>query len=363
MQNLERLDEKVKEDSDGVHNTLAIIENMCEFKSEEVGVAAGEQGLMVWLLKRLRVRQYDSNKLYASEILAILLQGSETNQRLLGEKDGIDNLLQALAYYKRRDPASLDEAEMMENLFDCLCSALMFTANRDKFLRGEGLQLMILMLKEKKVSQRSALKVLNHAMCNAEGVDNCMKFVEVYGLRSLFPAFMKTPKMSKKAGTNQTEHEEHICSIIASLLRNVQGASRDRLVGKFLESDHEKVDRLMELHFKYLKRVRDMDEVIQREKRLSASVDTPETEMESYIRRLDAGLFTLQLIDYIILELCRCGMPSIPSRIGTLLNQHGDSLETVRAIMREYVDNMGDADSQDSVQQEKKRIAALVDQL
>lgn len=365
VQNLERLDEKVKEDSDGVHNTLAIIENMCEFKNEEVGVASGEQGLLVWLLKRLRVRQYDANKLYASEILAILLQGSETNHRLIGEKDGIDILLQSLAYYKRRDPASPDEAEMMENLFDCLCSSLMFTPNRDRFLRGEGLQLMILMLKEKKVSRRSALKVLNHAMCNAEGADNCMKFVEVYGLRSLFPVFMKTPKMSKKAGTNQSEHEEHVCSIIASLLRNVQGASpRERLIGKFTENDHEKVDRLMELHFKYRKRIRDTDEEIRREKRLSASASTPETEIESYIRRLDAGLFTLQLVDYIILELYLCGTASVRSRIGTLLSQHGDSLETVRGIMREYVDNMGDASaSKDSLQQEKQRIATLVDQL
>ena len=50
--------------------------------------------------------QYDNNKLYAAEILAILLQGNEANQKLLGEKDGTDILLQSLAYYKRRDPNS-----------------------------------------------------------------------------------------------------------------------------------------------------------------------------------------------------------------------------------------------------------------
>ena len=32
VQNMERLDEKIKEDADGVHNTLAI---MCELKNEE----------------------------------------------------------------------------------------------------------------------------------------------------------------------------------------------------------------------------------------------------------------------------------------------------------------------------------------
>ena len=40
---------------------------------------------------------------------------------------------------------------MMENLFDCLCSLLLHNPNRDRFLKGEGLQLMNLMLREKKV--------------------------------------------------------------------------------------------------------------------------------------------------------------------------------------------------------------------
>lgn len=363
VQVLERLDEKVREDSDGVHNVLAIVENMTEFKNSEVCLAAGEHELLTWLLKRLRVRQYDTNKLYAVEILAIILQGNETNQRLLGEKDGIDNLLQALAYYKRRDPQTLDEIEMMENLFDCLCSALMFTPNRDRFLKGEGLQLMILMLKEKKMSRRSALKVLNHAMCNAEGTDNCTKFIEVYGLRSLFPAFMKPPKVTKKAGASEQEYEEHVTSIIASLFRNVQGPFRDRIISKFLENDYEKVDRLMELHFKYKRKVTLVDEEVRREKRLNPTVETEEMETEVYLRRLDAGLFTLQLVDYVMVELYLCSMPSIQSRIQTLLNQHRDSLADIKAILSEYTSNLGDESSSDAVKQEQQRLSGLILQL
>ena len=251
VQNMERLDEKTREDSDGVHMSLAIIENMCEYKSNEVTKKAGEQGLMAWLLKRVRVRQYDTNKLYSSEILAIILQDNESNQQLLGNTDGIDILLQSLAYYKKRDPHSIDEIELMENLFDCLSSSLMHTPNRDKFLRGEGLQLMRLMLQSKKLARHSALKVLNHAMCNAEGRDNCVKFVEILGLGSLFPAFMKTPKSSRKTVSLTREHEEHVTSIISSLLRNNSGSAKDRIVSKFLENDHEKVDRLIELHLQY----------------------------------------------------------------------------------------------------------------
>ena len=67
-----------------------------------------------------------------------------------------------------------------------------------RFLRGEGLQLMNLMLREKKVSRNGALKVLNHAMIGVEGKDNCAKFIDILGLRTIFPLFMKTPKKQKR---------------------------------------------------------------------------------------------------------------------------------------------------------------------
>lgn len=49
--------------------------------------------------------------------------------------------------FKRHNPSTAEEQEMMENLFDGLCSCLMLPSNRDRFLRGEGLQLMNLMLR------------------------------------------------------------------------------------------------------------------------------------------------------------------------------------------------------------------------
>ena len=96
---------------------------------------------------------------------------------------------------------------------------------------------------------------------------------------------------------------------------------------------------------------------------LTASVKTPKTEAETYLRRLDVGLFTLQLIDYIIVKLCHCGIPSVRSRIATLLNQHGDSLRTMKQVMMEYVDNLGEDGSKESVEQHKQKIMSLVDEL
>lgn len=64
------------------------------------------------------------------------------------------------------------------------------------------------------MSRTSALKVLDHAMIGPEGSDNCHKFVDILGLRTVFPLFMKTPKKMKKAGASDKEHEGQ------SLLKN-----------------------------------------------------------------------------------------------------------------------------------------------
>lgn len=50
--------------------------------------------LLKWLLTRVRPREFDSNKQYASELLSILLQSSAANQQALVDADGIELLLQ-----------------------------------------------------------------------------------------------------------------------------------------------------------------------------------------------------------------------------------------------------------------------------
>uniref|UniRef100_A0A8B9JFS4 Beta-catenin-like protein 1 n=1 Tax=Astyanax mexicanus TaxID=7994 RepID=A0A8B9JFS4_ASTMX len=364
VQNMERLDETVKEEADGVHNTLAIVENMAEFRPG-LCTEAAQQGLMQWLLKRIKAKMpFDANKLYCSEILAILLQNNDSTRELLGELDGIDVLLQQLSVFKRHNPSTAEEQEMMENLFDALCSCLMLPANRDRFLRGEGLQLMNLMLRSKKLSRTSALKVLDHGMIGPEGSDNCHKFVDILGLRTIFPLFMKTPKKMRKTGISDKEHEEHVCSIMASMLRNLKGQQRSRLLSKFTENDCEKVDRLMELHFKYLEAVQLADRRIEGEKhemvrRGEILDDTMEDEF--YLRRLDAGLFVLQLICYIMVEISSAGIPQLQQRVHQILNLRGGSVKAVRHIMREYAESIGDGKNEEYRQSEQKRIMELVE--
>ncbi|KAH8874571.1 Beta-catenin-like protein 1 [Schistosoma japonicum] len=106
---------------------------------------------------------FDKNKLYVSELLSMLLKMDETNRRQLDEVDGIDILLHQLSVYKRRDPGNQEEIELMRNLFNCLCSSLMLPENKDRFLKGEGIQLMNLMLRQFMISlndDRAILRIV-----------------------------------------------------------------------------------------------------------------------------------------------------------------------------------------------------------
>lgn len=78
----------------------------------------------------------------------------------------------------------------MENIFDSICSALSAPSFKLAFLDGEGIELMCLMLKDKKLSKTRAIKTLDHALQGTAGIALCEKFVEMLGLKTLFSAFM-----------------------------------------------------------------------------------------------------------------------------------------------------------------------------
>lgn len=78
--------------------------------------------------------------------------------------------------------------------------------------------------REKKLSRNGSLKVLNHSMSGEFGADNCSKFIDILGLRSIFPLFMQTPKKNKKRTLSVEEHEGK---------RNLLRITRMRIVSSF----------------------------------------------------------------------------------------------------------------------------------
>ncbi|KFH74040.1 hypothetical protein MVEG_01253 [Podila verticillata NRRL 6337] len=364
VQNLARLDEEEANDRQGVFNTLAVFENLTSIDIQLAETIVLKSQLMPWMLKRLKVKVFDSNKQYCSELLAILMQSSSDNRKRLGELGGIDDLLQLLSVYKRKDPKDPDEIEMMENLFDCLCSSLAEKEIKQLFLEGEGIELMVIMIKEKKMARIRAVKVLDYAMSTKAGTANCLRFVEIMGLKTLFSIFSRKgiDKLKKAYKSfSEVEEEEHIIGILASLVRNLplESGHRLRVVRKFVEEDYAKLERLLDLREGYEARVQAVDEKITRENE-EQELDEDEIKEEEPLRalqRLDAGLYCMQLIDLILAHLCAENLgleveeenkanggssseeseSEIKVRARTLLNRRGQSLDDIKDNLKAYL--------------------------
>ena len=95
--NLSRLDEAEESDSRGVYSILAVFENLLSFMPPLADQIVSETTLLPWLIKRVQVKGIDSNKQYASQILAIILQQSRENVLKLGELEGMEAILTVLS--------------------------------------------------------------------------------------------------------------------------------------------------------------------------------------------------------------------------------------------------------------------------
>ncbi|KAI8846071.1 Catenin-beta-like protein [Chytridium lagenaria] len=301
VQNLERFNENSDEtdDKQGVFSSLGVFENLIAADPNIAELAIDKTTLLSWLLKRISVKGFDSNRQYASELLSVLLQSSRKNRLALNEAGGVATLLKAVFYYKRRDPQEADEIEMMENFFDILCSSLAEPEVKETFLVEEGLELMLMIIREKKMARMRALKVIDHALLGDSGKSCCAKFIEVLGLKAIFPIFMKKGQRSYKKqykGYSEVEEEEHLISIIFSLIKSSTDKTHlQRIFVKFAESDFEKLRQLFDMNDMYRKRV----ERAEREMGDMEDDDLNSAE-EIYLKKLEKGLFTLQLINLVV---------------------------------------------------------------
>ncbi|KAM7519894.1 hypothetical protein LguiB_018856 [Lonicera macranthoides] len=366
VQNLLRLNESDSDEVAAVHNSLATIENLIEVKPGVAELVCERTKLMRWILGKIKVREFDGNKQYASEILAILLQSSVANQKRLGQMNGVDVVLQAVAMYKSRDPRSSDEEEMVENLFDCLCCLLMPLENKERFLKAEGVELMIIIMNQKKLCYGSAIRALDFAMTNYPPA--CERFVDVMGLKTAFPAFMgkasscfpftfSIPVGKDKKKRFREELEERLVSLVASLFGGIlRGSRRERLLSKFVENECEKIDRLMELYMRYANRVKTETERLNQLELDDLEMD----EDEKYNRKLESGLYTLQLIAVILGHLWTSEHPRIRARIELLLKQQKLTKKDVRRILQEYHDNIGDMDGPEEKERTQAKIQKFI---
>ncbi|KAI8074278.1 Catenin-beta-like protein [Gilbertella persicaria] len=330
VQNLDRLDEKEETDRQGVFKIMGIFESIISLDPKYAENIALKANVLPWLLKRIQAKQFDANVEYASEVISILLQENRDIRLKVGELDGVDILLRALSVYRKKDAEIEDESEMVENYFNALCLLLNEPENKERFLASEGIELMVLMLKERTLARIRAVKVLNYALSGQDARERCIRFVDVSGLKALFPLFMgkgnRKLKKSHSTAFNESEDEEHITCIILSLLRSThqQDVQRMRVLLKFTENDYEKVDRLLEMKQQYEQK----DNTVKQE-----TIEEEDVE-EEYVRRLDAGLFTLQRVCLLIAALSEEDK-GIRNKALMLLKRQNQDMSSVFKIIEE----------------------------
>lgn len=71
------------------------------------------------------------------------------------------------------------------------------------------------------------------------------------------------------------------------------------MLAKFVEKEYEKIERLMQLRREYASKVAAVDKEIERDRASMKSEDQVDMEGEWLSRRLDAGLFCVQVRVYI----------------------------------------------------------------
>uniref|UniRef100_A0AAV1UUC7 Beta-catenin-like protein 1 N-terminal domain-containing protein n=1 Tax=Peronospora matthiolae TaxID=2874970 RepID=A0AAV1UUC7_9STRA len=326
---VEKDGQKAEEETLGMYHSLQILENLIDLEPHVCVEVAVKTEVLPFLLQQVvPTREFSENKLYASEILSILLQSgaepraefaawsrkerrkeeTETDKNRQNRSVNlVDDLLQAISPYRKKNPASDEEEEMVGNLVNALCSALLVSEAQTQFRHLEGLELLLRCMKDRRQFVfGSALRGLDHAlMGNAR---NCERMIEIGGLCSVFSVFMgrlgkhKSCSNSKSNKVNERAlQEENVVSIIASMCAWVRQDAPadvyDRLHGKFVENDMEKIDRLVDLFAKYHERVERSNHVDEMEAE-------GEDEESRYLRRLDAGLFVLERIAFVVAHLC-----------------------------------------------------------
>jgi beta-catenin-like protein 1 len=367
MQRLDQLDESDDDEAAVVHATLSIFEALLEARPAAATELAQDAGLMKWLLKRLKTRAFHANKLYASELLAVLLQQNASNQLHLGSSDGILSLLTAGSHYKRKEPQDLEEAELVENTFDCLSAVLRQPANQLLFLKAEGIELMVLTIKEGRFASRGALKALDAAL-QRNGA-NCERFVDIRGFKTVFPllgtpppplpAFIKGKGEKRAAAQN---HDQHCASVAVTLFHQLTAERRLRLVGKFVENDMAKLDRLLQLRRTYDERIAEAEGAALR--RAAAEGDDEEAvEERLYLARQEAGGYTWQLVDVCLAYVAGAKQKALCQRLMDGLYEAESSLHDVWTNADELIRGLvggGDASEQRHIAEMSATVQALL---
>ena len=128
-----------------------------------------------------------------------------------------------------------------------------------------------------------------------------------------------------------------------------------RVVNKFVEADAEKVDRLMELHQLYKRRLQAAGERL---------VDSANSSPADYSRRLSSGLYALQLCCLLLAFLYTAGEARLAAHIRAAFYQRDGDVTEICEVLDEQRARMEEGGDEQTGQQVMKRtitqLSALV---
>ena len=332
-----RLDEKDDEEARALHDLLGIVEHLAE-----LGILMRDTDLkpiVRFLLQRVALLHFDENKLYASEVLSVLLSNNDDDRssrvakmivKETFDKDiktseiltGMDMLLKAANVFRKKSPRDHDEEECLANIFDCLAATVDNAPSVATlaFLKGEGIELMLRCAKEGKHSAPCSLKVMDVALASLKpsyDPSTCVaaRFIDSGGLKILFPALdgkgpakapaldqnsqrfknssnKKKTQRAKRTVDEKKSTDERVLGIVASLCfyaakTDAPQDAHMRLVAKFLEG--KRIQKL-------IVKIRDLNSDLSRETQdLLLEDDDHDEGLSAHARLLRAGGHALRL--------------------------------------------------------------------
>lgn len=347
---------EVEGDAQAIYHTLGALENLVSSRPALSERLVASTAFLPWLLSRLgAVRAVDQNTSYAAELLAILLQSSERNRTSLGttqtgkdDESGIDVLLGVLARYRRRAPEGAEEQEFVENVFDSLCLVLSIAANKQLFVQAEGVELMVLLMKEKKGFGRvRAVKVLDHASSGPAASAVCTRIVQAGALAPLFSLFMQcNAPRNKNRLVVRLQDAEHLVGIFCSLLTHLDPNSIEsiRLLSQFVTNNYQRLDHLLDLRTTLTTHLSQTQPHTHPNTDPDPDLDPELDSDKDYLTRLENGLFSLQLVDTTLAWICTQD-DAARDHIQLLLHRNGSHLHHIAQTLHEYRDNIADQPS------------------
>ncbi|KAJ2357840.1 hypothetical protein GGF43_001216 [Coemansia sp. RSA 2618] len=363
-QNLRRLNEggessEGEADRQGVFQTLALVENLVSLDVSLAEKAVASMALLDWLQDRVTKTfvqssaQVDSNQQYAAEVTSILLQASPKLREQAGSAF-MDALLRCLAKYRKHTPAEDIAMEHLENVVDSICMLVATPRGKQTFLEHEGVELLVLLQKQLQVARLLSLKILDYALTpptptsdraetsiNGESRAIAKRYIDGLGLKYLFAILMHRSKGNmQKLYKTYPEADERAVNCISWLLRLTENGTplHWRVLAKFVPSSADQsswkahVDRIVELNTAYSERVEQAREQTEN----GSDQDEADSAEERYLRRMDAGLFTLQMTDIVIAFVAE--EQQSRERIEQRLRRKGRSLADVQTELAEYIE-------------------------